>query len=68
MGPKEILMEFLKKNPNVANNPQMQGYIDVLNSGDQEKIKTLGMNICNSYGITPDEARDATMRFFGMKK
>lgn len=67
MGPKEILMEFLKKNPNVANNPQMQSYIDALNSGDQQRIKELGMNICNSFGVTPDQARAETMRFFGIK-
>lgn len=67
MGPKEILMEFLKKNPNVANNPQMQSYIDALNSGDQQRIKELGMNICNSFGVTPDQARTETMRFFGIK-
>ena len=66
--PKDMLDRLLATNPNIANNPQAQVYLDAIRSGDNEKMKTLATNICNSYGVTPEQARDDTMRFFGFKR
>ena len=65
MTPKDLVAELLKRNPEIMNNPQARSYIEAIQSGDQERIKSIGMNICDTYGVTPEQARNDTMRFFG---
>ena len=65
MSPRDLITQLMQRNPNIANNPQAKSYIDTVMGGNQEQIKNLAMNICNSYGITPEQARNDTMRFFG---
>ena len=60
-----LLERLLVTNPQVVNNPQAQVYLDAIRSGDTNRMKMLATNICASYGVTPEQARNDTMRFFG---
>ena len=57
---------LLQRNPYVANNPQSQSYLNLLRSGDDERIKQVANNICMSYGVTPQEAGNQALKYFGL--
>lgn len=52
----QFAMNMLKQNPNVARNPQAQAMLQVLQSGDAQKGQQIAQNLCQTYGITPEEA------------
>lgn len=62
----QFAMGMLQRNPKVANNPQFQNYISVIQSGDSAKGAEIARNICASYGKTPEEASAEARRFFGI--
>lgn len=66
--PNALLERLIASNPGIANNPQAQVYLNAIRSGDNQKMKEIAMNICNSYGVTPEQAQNDTMRFFGFKR
>lgn len=55
MSPQQILQQAMRMNPNIANNSQVQQYIQVLMSGDARKGQELAQNICGSFGVTPEQ-------------
>lgn len=55
MSPQQILQQAMRMNPNIANNPQAQQYIQVLMNGDAQKGQELARNICGSFGVTPEQ-------------
>lgn len=55
-----------RNNPNIANNPRNQELLNVLQSGDREKINQVGRNLCQSYGLTEDQAREQVRSIFGI--
>lgn len=59
-------MNMIAKNPQIANNPQAQQLIDVIKSGDSQKGEQIARNICQSYGVTPEQALDQATGFFGI--
>lgn len=60
----QFAMGLLQNNPRVANNPQYQNYISVIQSGDSAKGAEIARNICASYGKTPEEATAEARGFF----
>lgn len=59
-------MNAIAKNPQLANNPQAQELINVIKSGDSAKGEQIARNICQSYGVTPEQALDKATGFFGI--
>lgn len=62
-----FLNQALQQNPNLQSNPQAQNYIQVLQSGDQQKGQQLAENICKSMGITPEQAVQQAKSFFHIR-
>lgn len=60
-------MNLLQKNPNVANNPNAQEMIRVIQSGDERTGVQIAENLCRTYGVSREEATDSAMKFFGIK-
>ncbi len=56
INPQQLLQMAIQRNPNLQNNPQAQQYIQVLMSGDAQRGQELASNICNSMGVTPQQA------------
>lgn len=64
MNPMQIAMNLLSKNPQIANNPQAKEMISVIQSGDSQKGQQIAENLCNSYGVSKEEAIDQAKQFF----
>lgn len=61
---KDFAIQLLMNNPRVANNPQIQNYIQVIQSGDNAKGAEIANNICQSYGVTPEQGLQQARQFF----
>lgn len=64
MNPQQLVQQAIQRNPNLANNPQTQQYIQVLMSGDAQKGQELARNICGSFGVTPEQGVQQAQQFF----
>lgn len=60
----DFALNMLANNPKIANNPQAQNYISVIRSGDAAKGAEIANNICNSFGVTPEEGVARAKNFF----
>lgn len=60
----QIALGLLQQNPQLANSPQGQQFMQILQSGDAKAGEQMAMNICNSYGVTPQQALMSAINFF----
>ena len=61
------MIDRIKANPNIANNPQMLAYIEVLESGDSKRGKELANNLLETYGMTKEDALNQAKAFFHLQ-
>lgn len=66
MGIKGFAMQMLANNPNIANNPQAQQWLEVIQSGDSQRGQQLADNICKTYGISREDAIMRAKQFFNL--
>jgi hypothetical protein len=59
-------MNLINRNPQVANNPMARQLIQVIQSGNETQGQQIAENLCQSYGISRDQALTDAKRFFGM--
>lgn len=64
MNPINFAMQMLKQNPSIANNSNAQNMINVLQNGSPQEQEELAKNLCQSYGITPEQAVQQAKSFF----
>lgn len=50
--------------PSMANNPNARAMIQAVQSGDAETGQRIARNLCQSYGITPEQAVQQAKGFF----
>ena len=62
--PRDLAMNMIRNNPKVANNPNAQEFINVIQIGDAAKGQQIAQNLCNTYGVTPEEAMQQAKQFF----
>lgn len=63
---RQIAMNILSRNPTVANNPQAQEYLKVIQSGDAQRGQEIANNLCQTYGVSPEDAVGQAKRFFNL--
>ena len=63
---KDFALNMINGNPNVANNPNAQEFLNVIRNGDDVRGKQIAQNLCDSYGLTTDQAVQQAKRFFGL--
>lgn len=64
---QQMAQQMMKMNPNLANNPQVQNYMNVIMSGDAQKGEEIAKNLCQSFGVKPEQAvQQAQQYFMGM--
>lgn len=51
---------------NVAGNPMASGMLNVIESGDAKKGEQMADNICQSMGVTREQALNQARQFFGI--
>lgn len=64
MNPKDFAMSLITRNPQIANNPNAQGMIQAIQNNDSAKGEQIAKNLCDSYGISPQEAVQQAKQFF----
>ena len=62
--PKQMAMNLLSQNPNIANNPNAQEFISVIQNGDSKRGQEIANNLCQAYGISPEDAVKQAKSFF----
>jgi hypothetical protein len=50
--------------PQVANNPNAQSMVDVIRSGDSKRGEQIARNLCDTYGVKPEDAVRQAQQFF----
>lgn len=61
---RDVALNLLSQNPNVANNPNAQEFIKVIQNGDSVRGEQIAQNLCNSYGMSKEDALRNAKSFF----
>lgn len=64
--PMQFVQNIVRSNPQLQSNPQAQQMLNVIMSGDSARGQQIAQNLCNSMGITPEDAVANAKRFFNM--
>lgn len=64
MNLQQLAMNLIRNNPNVANNPQAQEMLKVIQNGDSQRGQMIAENLCKTYGITKEDALSKAKQFF----
>ena len=59
-------MAMINKNPAIQNNPQAQELINVIQNNDSARGEQIATNLCNTYGVTKDQAIAQAKKYFGL--
>ena len=59
-----LAMTMISNNPQIANSPQAKSMIEVIQSGDAERGRQIAENLCNTYGISKEDAVKQAKSFF----
>ena len=65
--PKQLAMLLMRNNPNIANNPQAQEMLDIIDKNDSQRGAVIAQNLCNTYGVTKEEAVAQAKRYFNIQ-
>lgn len=63
---KDIAINMIRRNPRFANNPQAQNYLQIIQSGNSQQGEQIARNLCQTYGVTPDQAVQQARNFFNL--
>lgn len=64
MDPRTLALDILRRSPGLASNPNAQQMIDVIRSGDSRRGEQIARNLCNTYGVDPEQALLQARNFF----
>lgn len=62
--PMQFLQNAMQQNPNIANNPQAQNFLQILQSGDAQKGQQVAENLLKTYGMTKEQGMAQVKHFF----
>lgn len=62
----QFAMNLIQKNPTVANNPDAQNLLNVIQSGDSAKGQQIAENLCETYGVSKEDALAQAKKFFNI--
>ena len=63
---KDFALGIIGSNPQIAQNPNAQQMIDVIKRGDAQKGQQIAKNLCDTYGVKPEQAIQQARSFFYM--
>lgn len=61
---RDMALNLLMQNPNIANNPNAREFIQVIQNGDSAKGEQIAQNLCNTYGMSKEDAVRNAKSFF----
>ena len=66
MNMRDMALNLLAQNPNIVNNPNAQEFIKVIQNGDSVKGAQIAQNLCDTYGISKEDAIKNAKSFFNL--
>lgn len=63
--PMNFVMNMIRNNPQVANNPQAQEWLQVIQSGDKARGEEIANNLLQSMGMSKEQAMEEASKRFG---
>ena len=67
MSIKDFALGMIMRNPNIANNPNAREFVNVIQSGDSKRGSEIAQNICDTYGISREDAIEQAKRLFNIR-
>lgn len=61
---RDFALGMLSRSPQLQRNPNAQSMIQVIRSGDSKKGEEIARNLCETYGIKPEDAVQQARSFF----
>lgn len=61
---RSFALNLFSQSPNIRSNPQMQDMLQVIQSGDSARGQQIAENLCNTYGISKEDAISNARNFF----
>lgn len=62
-----LLNQLLAKRPDVAGNPRYMEMINIIKNNDSKKGQEIANNLCETYGVSKEDALAQAKSFFGLK-
>lgn len=62
----QFVQTIIRNNPQIQSNPQAQQMLNVIMSGDSARGQQIAQNLCNSMGISAEDALANAKRYFGL--
>lgn len=63
---RNFAMNAIMQNQQIANNPNAQEFVDVIRNNDAQRGQMIAKNLCDTYGITPEQAISQAKQFFNI--
>lgn len=64
MNLRDMALGIIGRSPQVAQNPNARHMLHVIQSGDSSEGERIARNLCQSYGVTPEQALEQARGFF----
>lgn len=65
MNPIEMMLQtLLQQRPDLQNNPTTMEMINIIRTGDSKRGEEIANNICQSYGMTREQALSQAQSMF----
>lgn len=64
MNPRDFAVNLIRSNPQIAGNKNARELLEVIQSGDRQRGEQIAQNLCNTYGISMDQALSEAKSFF----
>lgn len=61
---RDFALSLLGRMPHVADNPNAQSMIEAIRRGDSKRGEQIARNLCDTYGIKPEDAVRQARQFF----
>lgn len=60
----QMAMNRISSDPSFHNNPQAKAFVDIMQRGDIAQGQEMAKNLCQSYGVSEQEALQQAKSFF----
>lgn len=64
MGLAQMAMNRISSDPNLQKNPQARAFVDIMQRGDAAQGQQMARNLCQSFGVSEQEALQQAKSFF----
>lgn len=64
MGLAQMAMNKISSDPNLQKNPQARAFMDIMQRGDVAQGQQMARNLCQSFGVSEQEALQQAKSFF----